>query len=107
MLKYLSKRATHPGAFLRMDLLPAARMSQAELARQLGVSRRTIVEIIHERRRVTAHMAARLAQVFGTTPEFWEHLQRKHDVLIARGKAVTSAVERAINGHAGELNRLS
>ena len=82
MLKKLVKRAAHhPGAFLRDDFLPAAKMTQAELARLLGVSRRTVVDLLHERRRVSVAMASRLARLFGTTPEFWRKLQEKHDAM--------------------------
>ena len=90
MLKKLAEKATHPGAFLREDFLPAAKMTQAEFARQLGVSRRTIVDLIHERRRVSAAMAARLASLFGTTPEFWRRLQQKHDTFAKRARARAS-----------------
>ena len=102
MLKNLRKRAAHPGAFLRIDFLPAAKLTQAELARQLGVSRRTIVDLLHERRRVSAQMAERLARVFGTTPEFWRHLQRKHDALMAQGQRVSDAVQQTVRGLNGQ-----
>jgi addiction module HigA family antidote len=107
MLKSIARRAAHPGAFLRIDFLPAAKLTQAELARQLGVSRRTIVELIHERRRVSAQMAERLARVFGTTPEFWRHLQRKHDALMRQGQRVNDAVQRAVNGPEDPLGHRS
>ena len=107
MLKSIAKRAAHPGAFLRIDFLPAAKLTQAELARQLGVSRRTIVELLHERRRVSAQMAERLAQAFGTTPEFWRHLQRKHDAFMRQGQRVGDAVQRAVNGSDDPVRRMS
>jgi len=43
------RRPTHPGEILREDVLPGARLTQDKLARILGVSRRTISEILHER----------------------------------------------------------
>jgi addiction module HigA family antidote len=82
--KKLAEKAAHPGAFLREDFLPAAKITQAELARLLGVSRKTVADLINERRRVSAEMAARLANIFGTTPDFWRHFQEKHDELMAR-----------------------
>lgn len=105
ILDDLTRRAPHPGAFLRIDFLPAAKMTQAELARLLGVSRRTIVDLIHERRRVSARMAERLANAFGTTPDFWTHLQRKHDLFMDEGRRVTSAIGRAVSGSRRELHR--
>src|SRR6266446_4787152 len=46
------RRPTHPGEILREDILPAPGLTQDKLARLLGVSRRTISEILHERRPV-------------------------------------------------------
>ena len=51
------RRPTHPGEILREDVLPAAGLTQDKLARLLGVSRRTVSEILHERRPVTTDMA--------------------------------------------------
>jgi antitoxin HigA-1 len=75
-----NRRPTHPGELLRKDILPSARLSQAELARRIGVSRRSISEIVHERRPVTIDMAHRLARVFQTTPEFWLNMQQAVDL---------------------------
>ena len=40
------RRPTHPGEILREDFLPAAGLTQDKLARVLGVSRRTVSEIL-------------------------------------------------------------
>ena len=72
------RRPTHPGEILREDVLPGAGLTPDKLARLLGVSRRTISEILNERRPVTTDMAYRLARAFGTSPEMWLGLQ--HDV---------------------------
>ena len=64
----------HPGAILKNAILPELDITQLELSKRLGVSRRTISEIIREQRPVTADMAMRLAKVFNTTPRFWLNL---------------------------------
>ena len=56
------RKPTHPGELIREDLLPETGISQTDLARLMGVSRRTISEVIHERRRLTPDMAFRLAR---------------------------------------------
>ncbi len=81
-------RPTHPGAILRNMLgelaadgseqLPT--MTQTELAKRLGVSRRTVSELIRERRSMTADMAIRLSRVFKTTPDIWMNLQKAVDL---------------------------
>jgi addiction module HigA family antidote len=80
MLNNRKRRPTHPGEILREDVLPATGLKQGELARLLGVSRRTLSEILHERRPVTTDMAHRLARAFGTSPEMWLGLQQDVDL---------------------------
>lgn len=74
------RRPTHPGEILREETLPAAQLSQTDLATRLGVSRSTVSDLIHERRSVNPDLAHRLARVFATTPEFWLRLQEAVDV---------------------------
>ena len=74
------RRPTHPGELLREETLPAAGLSQSELATRLGISRRTVSDLIHERRSIDLDLAHRLARVFDTIPEFWLRLQEDVDV---------------------------
>lgn len=80
MLNGRKRRPTHPGELLREEILPSAELTQAELAVRLGVSRRSITELLNERRSLTPDMAHRLARVFKTTPEFWMNLQQAVDI---------------------------
>lgn len=74
------RRPTHPGELLREETLPASGLTQSELATQLGVTRRAVTDLIHERRSVNPDLAHRLARVFDTTAEFWLRLQEAVDV---------------------------
>lgn len=74
------RKPTHPGAILREDILPSLNIKQTELAARLGVSRRTISEIIHEHRPLTPDMAIRLAHFLDTTPESWLNMQQALDL---------------------------
>ncbi|MBA3713392.1 MAG: HigA family addiction module antidote protein [Pyrinomonadaceae bacterium] len=80
MLNGRKRRPTHPGEILREDVLPAAGLSQGEFAAVLGVSRRTVNEILQEKRPVTVDMAHRLSRALGTSPEVWLGLQQKVEV---------------------------
>jgi len=80
MLNGRKRRPTHPGELLREEIVPAADLTQAKLAERLGVSRRSVNDLLNERRSLTPDMAHRLARVFRTTPEFWMNLQQAVDI---------------------------
>jgi len=75
-----TRKPTHPGELVREDLLPATGITQGQLAKLMGISRRTVSEIIHERRRITPDIAIRLARVFNSTPEMWLNMQQSLDL---------------------------
>ena len=50
-------------------------LSVNKLALELHVPATRILEIVHERRRITAETALRLARYFHTNAEFWLNLQ--------------------------------
>ena len=79
-MRIKSRKPTHPGAILREDILPSLGITQTELAVRLGVSRRTVSQIIHEQRPLTTDTAIRLAYYLGTTPESWLNMQLTLDV---------------------------
>lgn len=74
------RRPTHPGEVLREDVLPALGLTQLEFANRLGVSRRTVSELLHERRPVTPDMAIRLGKLLGNGPEIWLRMQQTLDL---------------------------
>jgi addiction module HigA family antidote len=80
MLNGRKRRPTHPGEILREDVLPETGLTQGEFARMLGVSRRTVNEILQEKRPVTVDMAHRLARVLNTSPDVWLGLQQDVDL---------------------------
>src|SRR5436309_14124503 len=61
---------THPGELLRDEIMPAAKLTQDTLAYLLGVSRRTVNEIVTEKRSLSADLAHRLARLFNTSRKF-------------------------------------
>lgn len=75
-----TRKPTHPGELIREDLMPETEVTQGQLAILMGVSRRTISEIIHERRRISPDIAFRLARVFNSTPEMWLNMQQAVDL---------------------------
>lgn len=86
-------RPTHPGEMLREDFLPDYDLSVADLARQLGVSRQSVNELLRERRAVSPEMALRLARLFGNSAEFWANAQRAVDLWDA-SRAIKDEIAR-------------
>jgi antitoxin HigA-1 len=80
VLNNRKRRPTHPGEILREDVLPETGLTQAEFASLLGVSRRTVNEILQGRRPVSVDMAHRLARVLSTSPDVWLGLQQDVDL---------------------------
>jgi addiction module HigA family antidote len=58
-------------------------LTVSDLARILGVSRKTVSKIVNERSAISADMALRLSRAFKTTPELWLNLQRNYDLWYA------------------------
>lgn len=75
-----NRKPTHPGSILREDVLPELGMTQTEFARRLGVSRLTVSELLHERRRVSPEMAARLGRLLDTSAASWLAMQNAVDL---------------------------
>lgn len=69
-------RPIHPGEMLREDFLPDYGLTISSLAKALRVSRRTLHELLRERRAVSPDMALRLSRLFGNSPEFWLNAQQ-------------------------------
>lgn len=76
----MTRKPTHPGAVLKEDYLVPLAISATAMAVQLGVSRKTLSKILHEKGSVTPDMALRLARAFDTTPDLWLNLQKNYDL---------------------------
>lgn len=89
----MSRRPTHPGEMLREDFLVDYDLTVTGLADALGVSRRSVNELLREGRAVSPEMALRLARLFGNSPEFWLNAQRAVDLWDA-AQAIKKDVAR-------------
>lgn len=73
----------HPGELLD-DYLNG--VSIAEAARRLGITRAALSRIRHGHASVTADMAIRFGELFGTRPQLWLGLQTAYDLWVAERK---------------------
>ena len=74
------KPAMTPGEILLEDYLIPMGISQNALARALGISPRSINEIVLGRRRITQKMALKLGKFFKQSAQFWFNIQTTCDL---------------------------
>ncbi len=71
---------THPGGILKRHYLEPLNLTVSELAKALGISRKTLSRIVNEHGSITPDMALRLSKAFSTTPQLWLNLQQNYDL---------------------------
>lgn len=71
---------SHPGDILKEEFLIPMNINQTLLARHSGRKPGKINEIINVKREISADTALALADVFGTTAQFWIYLQSNYDL---------------------------
>lgn len=80
----LSEQCRHPGELLAEELA-AVSLSVAALARESGIPQIQLAEIIESRRDITADIALRLANHFGTSARFWLNRQAAYERMRRHG----------------------
>jgi addiction module HigA family antidote len=74
------RKPTHPGEVLREDVIKPLGLTVTQAARDLGVSRKTLSELINQRAALSPKMALRIAKATNTSPESWLNMQTKVDL---------------------------
>ena len=84
----------HPGEILLEEYLKPLGVSQNGLARSLGITPKTISEIVLGKRGISPEMSIRFGKFFGQSPRFWLNLQTEYDFrrALRRQKSLTAAV---------------
>lgn len=80
----------HPGEVLREYL---GDITVTEAAVKLGVNRVTLSRVVTGSSGVSADMAYRLGEAFGTSPELWAGMQLQYDLYQA-GKLKRPKIEK-------------
>lgn len=85
----------HPGESLREDVLKPLGLTVTETAEALGISRKTLSEIVNGKSPITPDIAVRLERAFTNPPAaMWLRLQAAYDLRRAAVKLKKSAVRR-------------
>jgi addiction module HigA family antidote len=80
----LKRPPIHPGALMREILEDHVKLTVAEAARRMKVSRPALYAVLNGSAAVTADMALRFARLTGGAPELYLNMQTGHDLEAAQ-----------------------
>lgn len=84
------------GEMLTEEFMQPIQLTQTELAKLMGVGRKTVNELCNNKRSITAETALMLSKVFGNTPDFWLNTQQRNDIwAVLHSKRRAARVKRA------------
>lgn len=83
----------HPGEVLRELYLEPLGLSVTVTAKKLGVSRKTLSELLNGHTGISPTMALRLSAATATTAESWVNMQAYYDLWQAKKKTKKLKVE--------------
>ena len=96
----------HPGEVLKGLYLDPLEVSVTEAAEKLGITRKTLSQVINGHSRVSAEMAVRLSKALGTSAELWLNMQQAYDLWMVEKKMRKIKVQQ-IHKPAAALKRAS
>ncbi len=94
------RQPTHPCGILKRHYFEPLSLTIAEVADDIGVSRKTFSKIINDRGSIIPDMALRLFKAFNTSAELWLNLQANYDLRIESQKSkdcLSSVYDEPIN----------
>lgn len=85
---------SHPGAFIRAEVLEDLGLTVTEAARILGVRRATLSDLLNGKVALSPEMALRIEKAFDVGMDLLLRMQAWHDSSQMRARADEIAVER-------------
>ena len=85
---------SHPGDFVRTEIVQTLGLSVTKAAEVLGVRRATLSALFHAKAALSAEMALRIEKAFGVSMDMLMHMQAWHDTARLRAKAHEIKVQR-------------
>lgn len=73
----ITRKPTHPGEVLLEDVIKPLGLTVTDAAKNLGVSRKTLSELVNQKAALSPEMALRIAKATNTSPESWLNMQTK------------------------------
>lgn len=85
---------SHPGEFIRTEVVEEYGLSVTEAAEILGVRRATLSDLLHGKAALSPEMALRVEKGFGVRMDLLLRMQAWHDASRMRARADEISVER-------------
>jgi len=74
------------GEIIREEFLEPLEITPYRLSKELKVSTSTILDLMHNRRKITVKMAVRLSKFFGNSHKFWLNMQNEIEIRETKRK---------------------
>ena len=91
-------KPSHPGEFIREEIVEELNLTIGRAAEILGVRRATLSDLLNEKSGLTPEMALRLEKAFGLSMDTLLRMQAWHDAAQMREKADQVDVKRFVAG---------
>ena len=90
----IGMKPSHPGAFIRQEILDELQLSVSKAAEVLGVRRATLSDLINEKAALSPEMALRIEKAFGVNMDTLLRMQTWFDTVSMRDRAESINVSR-------------
>ena len=85
---------SHPGDFIREEVIEEFGLTITKAAEILGVRRATLSNLVHCKSALSPEMALRLEKAFGVSMDMLLRMQAWHDASLMRARTDEISVER-------------
>jgi antitoxin HigA-1 len=87
---------SHPGQFLKMEIIEPLGLSVTDAAKALGVTRPTLSALLNRRAALSPEMALRVEKAFGVKMDTLLRMQTAHEIALVRQRAGEIKVKRYV-----------
>lgn len=93
-------RPSHPGQFIKMEIIEPLGLSVTDAAKALGVTRPALSALLNERAALSPEMALRIEKAFGPKMDTLLRMQTSFEIYEARKRERSIKVKRFVpNGN--------
>ena len=85
---------SHPGEFIRIEVIEELDLGESKAAEILGVPRDALADLLHCENALSPEMALRIEKAFGLSMDLLLRMQAWHDASEMRGRSHEITVER-------------